>query len=97
MDESFPALAHRVTVLGSTRKSAATSAGVRSASSFCAFILCLQCPRPRNRGLRSPLPASIPSPVDATFSGLHRNHRGRSARVEWLFRVIFGPFETRDE
>src|SRR3954447_7268997 len=32
MDESLPAFAHRVTVLGSTRKSAATSAGVSSVS-----------------------------------------------------------------
>jgi len=32
MDESFPAFAHLVTVLGSTRNIAATSAGVRSLS-----------------------------------------------------------------
>jgi hypothetical protein len=32
MEDSFPALAHRVTVFGSTRNIAATSAGVRSFS-----------------------------------------------------------------
>ena len=38
MEDSLPAFAQRVTVFGSTLKSAATSAGVKSVSSFWPFI-----------------------------------------------------------
>src|SRR5215469_4527725 len=65
MDVSFPAFAHRVTVLGSTRNIVATSAGVSngSASGVRADIMTASHPGPIISILRLSVGGSIQSPA----------------------------------
>lgn len=84
MEVSFPALAHRVTVFGSTLNNFATSAGVSSASSFWAFIY------PPIHGRKS-APAGGGfggSPADTHFEPF--NDASYRERREWLIRGVLG-------
>src|SRR5438105_4072859 len=88
MDDSFPALAQRVTVFGSTRNIEATSAGVSSFSAFSWTVFTLPPLRERPKPLLDPLRGEIMAQNGIVAQGRFGRYPGVSGgsqfRDSWL-------------